>query len=297
MASKKIPVSIITGYLGSGKTTLLKRIIDSTDKKIAILMNEFGKIAIDSKIIKGKDIDMVDLGGGCVCCSLTGEFEAAVKEIVVKASPDVIFVETTGVAEPDAIIIYIEKNIPEVKLDTVITVVDADGVIKYPQIGHTSRVQIEMADIILINKVDLVSSEQFEDVYSLMKTINSNALILDCVKCDINTRLLFGLITKKKVKNIRHDHLKKESLESFSVASSKTYDRDLFDRFAAALQSDIFRAKGFVKFDDGSYLFNYINGKWDFEKFEAEKTELVFIGRNVKKLEEKVLEELQKCEI
>src|SRR3989344_6787982 len=107
----KTPITIITGYLGSGKTTLLKHILKETKDKLAIIMNEFGEIAIDSKIIKGKNINMKELAGGCVCCSLTGEFEAAINEIIQNIKPDSIIVETTGVAEPDAMMVDIEENI------------------------------------------------------------------------------------------------------------------------------------------------------------------------------------------
>jgi G3E family GTPase len=293
----RIPISIITGYLGAGKTTLLRRIISETDKKIAILMNEFGEISIDGKIIKGKAVDMIELSGGCVCCSLTGEFEAAIKEIIEKVKPEIILLETTGVAEPDAIIFDIEENLPEVRLDSVITVVDADGVAKYPQIGHTSRVQIEMADVILINKVDLVTDEQYTEVYNLMKTINPNAIIFDTVRCDIDVNLLFGFNVKKSVKVIQHDHLAREKIESFVITSDKTYDRDLFDKFVSMLPPSIFRSKGFVKFSDGFYLFNFVNGRWEFEKFDSDKTELVFIGKNISKEKDSLIEKLRECEI
>ncbi|MEK6852502.1 MAG: GTP-binding protein, partial [Nanoarchaeota archaeon] len=146
MEKAKTPISIITGYLGAGKTTLLKKIIhDFAGKRIAILMNEFGEVAIDSKIVKGKNIEMAELLGGCVCCSLTGEFEAAVREILDKIKPEMILVETTGVAEPDAIIIEVEENIPEVRLDGIITLVDCDAVTKFPSLGHTGKIQVEMA--------------------------------------------------------------------------------------------------------------------------------------------------------
>ena len=156
----KTPITIVTGYLGSGKTTLLRNILKTSGQKLAVIMNEFGEINIDGKIIKGKNIDMVELQGGCVCCSLSGEFEHAVREIIEKAKPDAIIVETTGVAEPDAVVVDIQDNLPELRLDAVITVADADALVKFPAIGHTGRMQIEMADIILLNKTDLVNEKQ-----------------------------------------------------------------------------------------------------------------------------------------
>src|SRR5258708_38626084 len=95
----RTPITIITGPLGSGKTTLLRRLLDSVSGKMAVVMNEFGEIAIDSKIIEGKHVRLVELAGGCVCCSLIGEFEAAVNEIIDAVDPRHIVLEATGVAE------------------------------------------------------------------------------------------------------------------------------------------------------------------------------------------------------
>src|SRR3989338_271508 len=120
----KTPISILTGYLGAGKTTLLRRLLAS-GKKIAIIMNEFGEISIDSKVVKGKNVKIKELSGGCVCCSITGEFEKAVKEIVKKAEPEIIILETTGVADPEPIIADIRDNLESIKLDSVITICDA----------------------------------------------------------------------------------------------------------------------------------------------------------------------------
>src|SRR3989339_848054 len=173
----KTPITIITGYLGAGKTTLLRNILKNTDQKLAIIMNEFGEINIDGKIIKGKNVNMTELLGGCVCCSLTGEFEAAIKEIIDNVKPDAIVVETTGVAEPDAVVVDIQDNLPELRMDAVITIVDSDAIIKFPAIGHTGKMQIEMADIILLNKTDLVDKKQLKEAEGRLKSINKNAII------------------------------------------------------------------------------------------------------------------------
>src|ERR1700731_4252753 len=108
----RTPITIITGPLGSGKTTLLRRLLDSVSRKMAVVMNEFGEIAIDSKVIEGKNVRLVELAGGCVCCSLIGEFEAAVNEIIEIAAPSNIVLETTGVAEPEALVFDIEERLP-----------------------------------------------------------------------------------------------------------------------------------------------------------------------------------------
>src|SRR5918992_476270 len=130
----RTPLIVITGPLGSGKTTLLRHLVETAPYKMAILMNEFGEIAIDSKIIAGKNIQMAELGGGCVCCSLLGEFDAAVQEIIATVAPELLVVETTGVAEPDALIIDVQDNLAAVRLDGVITVADADALVRFPQL-------------------------------------------------------------------------------------------------------------------------------------------------------------------
>lgn len=291
--SGKTPLTIITGYLGAGKTTLLRKILKQTKRKIAILMNEFGKIRIDAKVIEGKNVKMKEISGGCVCCSLAGEFEAAIKEIVEKVEPEIIVVETTGVDEPDAIIINV-GGIPEVKLDSVVTVVDADGLIRFPRLGQTGISQIETADIILLNKIDLVKKNQLDDLEKSIRAINKRAQIFRTVRCEIDASLLFGLEIEKKISEM-HKH-RAEEIQSFFYASEKVLDKKKFNEFVSELPLEIYRVKGFVKFSDASYLFNYVSGRWDYEKFPAKKNEIVFIGKNILKFKEKILQEIKDCE-
>ncbi len=293
---KKTPIAIITGYLGSGKTTLLRHILEQSNKKLAILMNEFGVVGIDSKIIKGKNVDMVELAGGCVCCSLTGEFEAAIKEIVKKVKPEMIVVETTGVAEPDALVFDIEENISEVKLDAVITMVDCDSTIRFPDLGQTGRIQIEVADILIMNKIDLVSKKQIIQIENGLKKLNKRAVILKSIKCALDTNLLFGMGIEKGIKEKKIQH-KIEDVEYFDYKSKKFFDRNKFEEIIKKLPRGVYRAKGFVRFPDGSYLFNYVGGRYDFEKFKSNETQIVFIGVKIKKFEEETEEELNKCRL
>lgn len=290
----RTPLTVITGSLGSGKTTLLRHILDTFPKKIAILMNEFGEISIDSKIIEGKNVRMADLGGGCVCCSLLGEFEAAVNEIIDTVDPDNIVVETTGVAEPDALVFDIQESLSKVRLDGVITVVDADAMVKYPQLGHTTRMQIEGADAILLNKVDLVSSIEVEAILEKLHQINTTASILRTERCQLDTDLLFGIARERVEQPPQHIH--QPEFESFSYTTHAIFDRQCFEEFVARLGTDVYRAKGFVRFQSGTYLFNFVAGRWDFEPFEQEATELVFIGKQLSKRKKEILGRLKLCE-
>jgi G3E family GTPase len=290
----RTPLTVLTGPLGSGKTTLLRHILATVPRKLAILMNEFGEIAIDAKILQGKNVEMADLGGGCVCCSLLGEFEAAVREIISTVDPERIVVETTGVAEPDALVFDIQGSLPDVRLDGVITVIDADGLIRYPQIGHTTRLQIEAADMILLNKTDLVTDPERGAIAQKLQAINDMASIIPVVRCQIDPELLFG-IGRKRLEEPPH-HVHQLEFESFSYTSNAVCDRDRFEAFASGLSPDIYRAKGFVQFSDGTHLFNFVAGRWDLEPFDQSATELVFIGKRAIEHKSDIIQSLQSCE-
>ena len=290
----RTPITLITGPLGSGKTTLLRHILNTVSRKIAILMNEFGEISIDSKIIAGKNVQMADLGGGCVCCSLLGEFEAAVIEIIDSINPDNIVVETTGVAEPDALVFDIQESLPTVRLDGVVTVIDADAIVKYPQMGHTTRLQIEAADTIILNKVDLVSEIELKGIEQILQSFNESASILPAKRCQVDVDLLFGIV-RDRIQEPPH-HIHQPEFESFSYTTSAILNSQCFEEFANSLGTDITRAKGFIRFELGTYLFNFVAGRWDLEQFEQDSMELVFIGKQVNTRKQEILERLKTCE-
>lgn len=288
----KIPIVIITGYLGSGKTTLLRRFIERIGKRIAVVMNEFGEIGIDGRVIRGKSVNMVEISGGCVCCSLTGEFENAIREIL-EIEPDMIIVETTGVAEPDSLIYDIMENISELRIDTIITVVDSYGILKFPEIGYTGRVQIEVADVLILNKMDLIMIGDFISVEERIRKINGRAMLLKTSYCDIDIEMLLGLskgVYPHPTKN------RDEDFDSFCFRSEGIILREKFNDFVKDIPSDIYRVKGFVRFEDGGYLFNYVCGRWEIEAFDNSETELVFIGRAPLKSREYVIDFLKRCE-
>jgi len=293
----RTPITLITGPLGSGKATLLRHMLATHPAKIAIVINEFGEIAIDTKVIQGKNVRIAELGGGCVCCSLLGEFEAAVTEIIKRGAPEMIVVETTGLAEPEALVFNIQEALPQCRLDGVVSVIDADMLVRFPELGHTTRLQIEGADILPLNKVDLVDARQIEPLEAKLREINPNAAIVRTERCRIDPELLFGIpeSREKKVAPPRHEH--QPEFESFTFSSDKTFSRDCFEHFADALPPNVIRAKGFVRFADRVELFNFVAGRWELEAFEADRTELVFIGRNVTRQESTILRVLDECTV
>jgi G3E family GTPase len=291
----RTPITLVTGPLGSGKTTLLRHILATNPAKIAIVMNEFGEIAIDAKVIEGKNVRIAELGGGCVCCSLLGEFEAAVNEIIERIEPEMIIVETTGLAEPEALVFNIQEALPQCRLDGVVSVIDADALVRFPELGHTTRLQIEDADILLLNKIDLIKSEQIEPLEAKLRDINPTAVIVRTERCRIDPDLLFGIGREQKVASPEHKH--QPEFESFTFTSDKNFSRDCFERFADHLPENVYRAKGFVRFEDGAQLFNFVAGRWDLESFESAETQLVFIGKEITKQKAAIIDALKNCEL
>jgi G3E family GTPase len=290
----RTPITLITGPLGSGKTTLLRHLLGVAPRKLAIMMNEFGEIAIDRQIIEGKNIRIAELAGGCVCCSLLGEFEAALTEVIDTVHPDRIIVETTGVAEPDALMFDIQENVPQVRLDGVVTVADADAMVRYPRLGQTGRAQIEAADIILLNKVDLVTGEQLAEVSTQLMQLNESAPILPTQRCQVDPDVVFGTSQAHEISPPQHRH--QLSMESFSYTSAATLERRCFEALVEGLPPAVVRAKGFVRFPEGTSLFNYVVGRWDLEAFSEKPTTLVFIGEHVTRHEADLIEALKRCE-
>jgi G3E family GTPase len=301
--SPRTPITLVTGPLGSGKTTLLRHILMTRPARIAIVMNEFGEIAIDAKVIKGKNVRIAELGGGCVCCSLLGEFEAAVNEIITRVAPEIIVVETTGLAEPEALVFNIQEALPQCRLDGVVSVIDADMLVRFPELGHSTRLQIEGADILLLNKIDLIKPEQIQPLEAKLREVNPAAAIVRSERCRIDPELLFGIGRGEAVAapgpgspipTTTHKH--RPEFESFTFTSDKVFSHDCFERFANGLPKSVYRAKGFVRFEDSPQLFNFVAGRWDLEPFEAERTELVFIGKGVLAEKKMITESLNKCQ-
>ncbi len=291
---RKTPIMLITGSLGSGKTTLLRRILDSAPFRIAVLMNEFGELAIDSRVIEGKNVDIIELAGGCVCCSMTGEFEAAVREIIEEIGPDFIVVEATGVAESDALVFEVEDNLPEVRLDSVVCIVDAYLGIRHPHVGYVSRTHITSAEIILINKADLVTAAEAETVETQVRKYNDRAAMLRTVNCGVDTNLLFARAPGEQPRRLVSPS--GEKFSSFTWTSEKTLESAKFEGLIRELPMELIRAKGFIRFEDGGRLFNYVAGRADFEEFKVDRTELVFIGRNLDIRRPEIEEMLRGCE-
>lgn len=294
----KTPITLITGPLGSGKTTLLSRILTMTSLRLAVVMNEFGELSVDSRVIKGRNIQYVELAGGCVCCSLAGELDAAVRELVDTVSPEWILLEATGVAESDALVYTVEESLQIVRLDCVVCIVDAHAAIHYPSMGYAERSQLSSADLILLNKTDLVSAQELEEVRNKMSTAASGALEVETVRCAIDLSLLFGPdAVRNPARRTPDSHPGHHGgIQAFTTTMEAPLDRAAFVDFLSSLPREVFRSKGFVRFvGEGEWVYNYVAGRIDFEEYPAPRTEMVFIGPEVGKARQKIVDSLAAC--
>ncbi|EKQ69978.1 putative GTPase, G3E family [Leptolyngbyaceae cyanobacterium JSC-12] len=307
------PVTIITGFLGSGKTTLLNHILNNRQGlKIAVIVNEFGDVDIDSQLLVSVDENMVQLGNGCICCTINQSLVDAVYKIVNRNdSIDYIVVETTGIADPLPIMLsFVSTELRDVtRLDSVLTVVDAESFTPSHYDSEAALNQLIFGDIILLNKTDLVSPQVVAELEDYIRSIKSGAriittqygkvllpLILDVGFNNPNTYCNSYSPTHSHDHGHSH-HLENDGFVAVSFESqalpahlqNRPFDLPKFQNFLDHLPPEIYRAKGIVRFQGSQlrYVFQ-LSGKRCAMKSDRimspeqlTRNQLVFIGRNL----------------
>ena len=186
----KIPVTVLTGYLGAGKTTLLNRILSEPHgKKYAVIVNEFGEIGIDNDLVVGADEEVFEMNNGCICCTVRGDLMRILNDLMRrKGKFDAIIVETTGLADPAPVAqtFFIDENVGrQTKLDAVVTVADAKWLNDRLKDAPEAKNQIAFADVIVLNKTDLVSKPELAEVEARIRAINPYAKVHRTERCQV----------------------------------------------------------------------------------------------------------------
>ncbi len=308
---RDVPCNLLTGFLGSGKTTLLRHVMEGGlgDARVAIVMNEIGDVGIDGRVFDGLDAveRMVELNSGCVCCTIDEyAFGTAYRELLETARPDLVIIETTGVAEPGPILGRLGGM--GVPCDAVITVVDAltfEALVgSEPVLEH----QVCAADFLVISKIDLVDAAALRSVEERLARMNPRARQLRAEHGDVPGGLLFGagLVRPQRERapqpDADIDHRSHDEIQSFSFESARRLDSDAFGRFLEGLPEPIYRAKGlFVPAgEDVPKVFHFTCGRWELRAVPAllgavRGTRAVFIGRGASAVARIVKADLETC--
>jgi G3E family GTPase len=302
----QIPVTVLTGYLGAGKTTLLNRLLtEQHGKKYAVIVNEFGEIGIDNELVVNADEEVFEMNNGCICCTVRGDLIRIIGNLLKrKGRFDAILIETTGLADPAPVAqtFFVDDEVRErAKLDSIVTVVDAKNFLKRLDDTHEAAEQVAFADIILLNKVDLVSPQELTEVEARIRAMNPMATVHKTDRCamPIDQLLDRGAFDLARILTIEpnflgeDDHQHDDEITSVALASDRPLDINKFGAWISHLLRtrgvDILRSKGIldVKGSPDRYVFQAVHmlmegtdGKrW--QKGETRQSKFVLIGRNL----------------
>ncbi len=298
-------VLLITGFLGAGKTTLIRHLLSSgfnAQAKVAVIVNEVGEIGIDGSVIErqnGRDVDVVELTSGCICCTIKTDFFKAVQEIHKTINPSHLIVEATGIAQPgDMFDVLCQAPVSEFsRLKSVVTVVDAGFFEAREVLGAFYDNQLKCADVLILNKIDQVETDRLEQIEQVLSDLNPESNIVSARHCAVDPDMLLGLSSKQQNRapadHLFHQH-EQGGFYSFTFEDRRLMDKEKLDRFLESLPPNLFRCKGWVRFADGSRLLNYTGGNYRYEPDDGEHdTALVFVGRNCD--EKQILKALENC--
>jgi G3E family GTPase len=307
----RIAYIVVTGFLGAGKTTLLRRLMrEWADRRVAFIVNDLAEMDVDGQVLEAERSEsaiVTRLSSGCICCTIRGEFEAAVQQLIEMHQPDALVVESSGVTNPQTVLHGL--NHPRLRLDSVITVVDAERFLDYMHYSAAVETQVYMADFVLVNKRELVTPAQLAQVEAQVQRFNPKCAILPTRYCDAPLDVLFGVQAAHADRELgqhhhdHDDHLGEDEVDSIAISVPRPLDRERLTAFLKSeTMGDVYRAKGFVQIagEDGFALFNYVPRRYGLERGVAAQLEqgagfVVFIGRRVAARRDALAQSLLAC--
>ena len=307
MFVKKIPVTVISGFLGAGKTTLVNHVLThNTGANIGVIVNEFGEVGIDGDLIVADEEALIEIRNGCICCTVRTDLVAGVKLLLERSdlNLDRLIIETSGLADPAPVLqtfLADTELLTRVELESVVTLVDAANFQR--QIDDAiAREQIAFADLIVLNKVDLLETDKLTPLERDLRAINPIAAIIRTNNSEVATDTLLGvhrfslpnvLAIEPGILQEEHDHEHDNSLTSCAVETSHALDPDRFHRWVNQLVQQqgqhLLRMKGVLNFQGEArqFYFHSVHMLLDakpgrpWQSAEARQSRFVFIGRHL----------------
>lgn len=303
-----IPVTVLTGFLGAGKTTLLNRLLtENHGRRFVVIVNEFGEIGIDNDLVVSSDEEIYLMNNGCICCSVRGDLIRVLSGLAKRRGAyDAVLLETTGLADPASIVqtFAMDEDTREAfRLDSVTTVVDALHFTRHAAENRQVLEQVVYADLVILNKTDLVAPDVLEHIRQTVGRVNDTAQIVEAVRCDVPIatlldrnafdlgKLLFGKPALAEAAT--NNHIQEHGIESVSLASDTPLDAEELGEFLSTLLKikgqDIYRSKGIMAVAGAKqrFIFHgvhmFLETAWGtpWAEDETRQSRAVFIGRDL----------------